>query len=304
MLFNSSLGGDNEYLYNGKELQEDDLGGVILDWYDYGARMYDPALGRFTCLDPIAEEFYNVNPYNYAENRPINGIDLWGLQYLNHNDARIIARNGLLQIKTTNLHRFTQNRIKTLSKLGYWRPDSHGNPTLGYNTTLGEFNSSELAKDGPPPASLSNKSSDPNNKSSEFKHRGINRKGIRNIRQKGAPVTQGRTSGGKVASGSVLILNFINEGLELTTNLIIRSDMKLIDAQIKNELNSAITNLNAALGQEGMIPDKYRNREDLSAILNVILQGENTTEDKEIMNIGVTIIKEISKNYDETKIVN
>ncbi|MEA3357432.1 MAG: hypothetical protein U9Q67_03280 [Patescibacteria group bacterium] len=42
---------ENKYLYNGKELQDEQLGGVNLDWYDYGARMYDPALGRFTGLD-------------------------------------------------------------------------------------------------------------------------------------------------------------------------------------------------------------------------------------------------------------
>jgi RHS repeat-associated protein len=83
MNFTSSQGGDNKYLYNGKELQDDVLRGKSLDWYDYGARFYDPSLGRFTCLDPIAEEFYYVSPYNYAENSPIANVDLWGLQALN-----------------------------------------------------------------------------------------------------------------------------------------------------------------------------------------------------------------------------
>ncbi|MEA3357434.1 MAG: RHS repeat-associated core domain-containing protein [Patescibacteria group bacterium] len=71
---------ENKYLYNGKELQDEQLGSVNLDWYDFNFRMYDPALGRFTCLDPIAEDFYDVSPYNYAENSPIANIDLWGLQ--------------------------------------------------------------------------------------------------------------------------------------------------------------------------------------------------------------------------------
>jgi hypothetical protein len=42
-------------------------------------------VGRFTGVDPIADEFPWVTPYNYAENRPVNGVDLWGLQYLDAN---------------------------------------------------------------------------------------------------------------------------------------------------------------------------------------------------------------------------
>ena len=44
-------------------------------------RFYDPAIGRFPSLDPKADDFEWVSPYNYAENRPINGVDLWGLQF-------------------------------------------------------------------------------------------------------------------------------------------------------------------------------------------------------------------------------
>lgn len=47
----------NKYLYNGKELQDDKFGDVALDWYDYGWRNYDPALGRFPSIDPKADEF-------------------------------------------------------------------------------------------------------------------------------------------------------------------------------------------------------------------------------------------------------
>jgi RHS repeat-associated protein len=68
----------NLNLYNGKEQQPS----YNLDWLEYGARMYDAQIARFPSLDPKADEFAFVSPYNYAENRPVDCIDLWGLQRL------------------------------------------------------------------------------------------------------------------------------------------------------------------------------------------------------------------------------
>ena len=63
------------YKYNGKEL--DRKGG--LDWYDYGARHYDAALGRWHAVDPMAEKYYGVSPYNYCLNNPFKLIDPNGM---------------------------------------------------------------------------------------------------------------------------------------------------------------------------------------------------------------------------------
>ncbi len=46
-----------------------------VDWYDYGARMYDATLGRWHSVDPRSEELYSLTPYNYCDNTPINAID-------------------------------------------------------------------------------------------------------------------------------------------------------------------------------------------------------------------------------------
>ncbi|MBA5630381.1 DUF6443 domain-containing protein [Moheibacter lacus] len=60
-----------DYKYNGKEYQ-DELG---LGLYDYGWRNYDPALGRWMNIDPLAEKYASSNPYNYVLNNPINYVD-------------------------------------------------------------------------------------------------------------------------------------------------------------------------------------------------------------------------------------
>ena len=64
------------YKYNGKEF--DTKKG--LDWYDYGARHYDPVLGRFTSLDPLAEDYSSISAYVYCLNNPIRYVDPIGMQ--------------------------------------------------------------------------------------------------------------------------------------------------------------------------------------------------------------------------------
>ena len=71
----------NKYLYNNKELQDDELAGGSLGWYDYGARMYDAELGRWHAVDPLAEEYYSQSPYHFSGNNPIKFLDLNGMNY-------------------------------------------------------------------------------------------------------------------------------------------------------------------------------------------------------------------------------
>ena len=73
----ASTGNTQPYKYNGKEL--DTKKG--LNWYDYGARHYDAALGRFTTNDPLAEKYYSMSPYTYCADNPVKFIDPNGMEY-------------------------------------------------------------------------------------------------------------------------------------------------------------------------------------------------------------------------------
>ena len=73
-LMASSSGSVQNYKYNGKEL--DRKGG--LDWYDYGARMYDATLGRFMKTDRFSEKYVSLSPYQYGANNPVNNVDING----------------------------------------------------------------------------------------------------------------------------------------------------------------------------------------------------------------------------------
>ena len=70
----ATAGNTQPYKYNGKEF--DTKKG--LNWYDYGARHYDTALGRFTTNDRFAEKYYSMSPYQYGANSPVVNIDVNG----------------------------------------------------------------------------------------------------------------------------------------------------------------------------------------------------------------------------------
>ena len=88
---NDQSGNDSPYQYTGKELEN--FGG--LGWYDYGARYYDPSVGRWTSVDPLAGKYPNMSPYVYTANSPMINIDPDGRDWYRHDETNaVIWREG------------------------------------------------------------------------------------------------------------------------------------------------------------------------------------------------------------------
>ncbi len=71
--------GANRYALSGKERQTMSRMGSYQAAHesllDFGARFYDPATAIFLQQDPLAEKYYNLSPYAYCANNPVNFVD-------------------------------------------------------------------------------------------------------------------------------------------------------------------------------------------------------------------------------------
>lgn len=109
----------NEYLYNRKELQEG------LGQYDYGTRLYDPVIARWTSIDQLAEKYQLFSPYTYVANNPLRFIDEDGREIviptmkgdLTYRNGQFYQENGKVYKGKDAFITKTLGALQTLSKL-------------------------------------------------------------------------------------------------------------------------------------------------------------------------------------------
>lgn len=94
--------------YNGKEY--DRMHG--LNTYDYGARQYNPIVGRWDRVDPLCEKYYSISPYAYCHNNPAMFVDPDGnspLSALIKATAKQGVKAGIKSYVKNNIERRLKN---------------------------------------------------------------------------------------------------------------------------------------------------------------------------------------------------
>ena len=144
-------GSDYRYGFNGKEKDNETTGTTT---YDYGFRIYNPALGRFLSVDPLTKSYPWNSTYAFAENDVIRSIDLDGLEkYIvifrhdKYGRATSIALSGINKndVGAINMRLVNVANNKTLTKEDVYETHYRRNTLIAKGERKGGLTNTEAS---------------------------------------------------------------------------------------------------------------------------------------------------------------
>jgi len=112
----------NSYRHGFSGMEKDDeMHGATGTSYDFGARLYDPKVGRWLSIDPLASKYPSQSPYNFVGNNPVLFVDCDGMDYgiyIDHNNKTIVIR--------ANVYHTSRDAERTQAAVNHWNTAGDG----------------------------------------------------------------------------------------------------------------------------------------------------------------------------------
>lgn len=287
MLVPNRHGSSNEYRYGFQGQEKDDEIKGEGNSLNYTFRMHDPRIGRFFAIDPLSPQYPHNSPYAFSENRVIDGVELEGAEYLNHNESRIFINWGLTKLNIENSSAPTANKFYVN---GIQKYPTVGAVDFGYSDV--EYGETTLLK----------KNATRNTLADGNAHDLTPLKKDGTVDKRYSPRLIGGGSRGIKGHIAIAAVEAINWGLAEYTNMLVRKDARLTKEHIEIYEDKVIPAIEKALNSDQKyIPNKHRNDFSLSLISNAILFGDKVEGYEELYDIGIRIYEELGKKYDTEK---